>query len=48
VVDGYHAMISDRPYRKAMAKPEALAEIARNTGRQFDPLVVAAFVEVVG
>ena len=48
VVDGFHAMISDRPYRKAMAKPEALAEIARNTGTQFDPQVVSAFVRVVG
>lgn len=44
VVDAYHAMISDRPYRKAMAPEVALEEIKKNSGTQFDPLVVEAFV----
>jgi len=47
VVDSYHAMTSDRPYRKAMAKPDAVAEIARNSGSQFDPAIVSAFIRVV-
>ena len=47
VVDSFHAMVSDRPYRKAMSKPEALAEIARNMGTQFDPVIAGAFVRVI-
>ncbi len=37
VVDGFHAMTSDRPYRQAMPREEALAELARHSGAQFDP-----------
>lgn len=48
VVDSYHAMISDRPYRAAMPKEEALAELARSAGTQFDPRVVGAFVRIAG
>ena len=47
VVDSFHAMVSDRPYRKAMPKPDALAEIARNMGTQFDPVIAGAFVRVI-
>ncbi len=47
VVDSFHAMISDRPYRKAMARSEAVAEIERHSGSQFDPRVVAAFLAVI-
>jgi len=43
VVDAYHAMISDRPYRKALSEEVALAELRRNIGTQFDPIVVSAF-----
>jgi HD-GYP domain-containing protein (c-di-GMP phosphodiesterase class II) len=42
VVDAYDAMTSDRPYRLAMATEEALAELDRTAGSQFDPAVVAA------
>jgi diguanylate cyclase (GGDEF)-like protein len=42
--DAYHAMTSDRPYRKAMAHAEALAELSGNAGTQFDPEVVEALV----
>jgi HD-GYP domain-containing protein (c-di-GMP phosphodiesterase class II) len=45
--DAYHAMTSDRPYRHAMPKPEALEELARHAGTQFDPVVVAAITKVV-
>ena len=42
VVDTYDAIRSDRPYSKGRSPAEALAEIVRNTGTQFDPAVVAA------
>jgi diguanylate cyclase (GGDEF)-like protein len=45
VADAYDAMTSDRPYRKAMGREEALAELERNAGMQFDPEVVSAFIE---
>lgn len=44
VADTYDAMTSDRPYRKGMAPADALAEIERNIGSQFHPLVARAFV----
>jgi putative nucleotidyltransferase with HDIG domain len=40
--DAFHAMISDRPYRAAMSVVDALAELRRHSGRQFDPRVVDA------
>jgi HD-GYP domain-containing protein (c-di-GMP phosphodiesterase class II) len=46
VCDAFHAMTSDRPYRKAMPAEEALEELRRNAGKQFDPEVVEAFLEV--
>ncbi len=48
VVDAFHAMVSDRPYRKGMAEEEALAELRANAGTQFDPEVVGAFLAVRG
>ena len=45
--DAFHAMTSDRPYRKAMPAEEALAEIERNAGTQFCPAVAEALLEVV-
>ncbi|MBI1886658.1 MAG: HD-GYP domain-containing protein [Chloroflexi bacterium] len=46
VADAFDAMISDRPYRKGMAPTKALAEILENSGSQFDPEVVHAFLKV--
>jgi HD-GYP domain-containing protein (c-di-GMP phosphodiesterase class II) len=40
--DAYHAMTSDRPYRRAMSPEHALDELRANAGSQFDPRVVAA------
>ena len=42
--DAYHAMTSDRPYRKAMSHADAMAELTRHAGSQFDPEVVQALV----
>ncbi|MEW6324161.1 MAG: CHASE2 domain-containing protein [Nitrospirota bacterium] len=46
VVDAYDAIRSDRPYRKGTSYEEAVKEIRRCAGRQFDPNVVAAFLEL--
>ncbi len=48
VVDAYDAMISDRPYRKALSKEEALRRIKESAGTQFDPRIVDVFLKVVG
>ncbi|MDQ6749176.1 MAG: diguanylate cyclase [Actinomycetota bacterium] len=45
--DAYDAMVSDRPYRLARSSEEALAELRRCAGTQFDPTVVAALVRVL-
>jgi two-component system cell cycle response regulator len=42
VCDAFHAMTSERPYQHAMKPHEALAELMRCSGTQFDPEVVAA------
>jgi response regulator RpfG family c-di-GMP phosphodiesterase len=46
VVDAFDAMISDRVYRKGRSYEEALTEIQRFAGTQFDPMVVEAFENV--
>ena len=47
VADAYTAMTSDRSYRKAMDKDEALAVIKSEAGIKWDPIVVNALFEVV-
>jgi diguanylate cyclase (GGDEF)-like protein len=44
VCDAYYAMTSDRPYRRPRTREQALAELQRCAGGQFDPLVVDAFL----
>ena len=48
VADSWDAMISDRPYRGALDEDAALREIVDNSGRQFDPDVVRAFLAAIG
>jgi diguanylate cyclase (GGDEF)-like protein len=43
VADAFGAMTAYRPYREAVSDEEALAELARCAGTQFDPAVVSAF-----
>jgi putative two-component system response regulator len=45
VADAFDAMTSDRPYRSAMSVKEALDEIRRCSGTQFDPVVTKAFLK---
>jgi putative nucleotidyltransferase with HDIG domain len=47
VVDAYDAMTSDRVYRKALSPEIAMSRLLEGAGRQFDPEVVKAFVEVL-
>ncbi len=47
VADAFDAMTSDRPYRAAMSIAEAVEEIKRCAGTQFDPVVVTAFLTTV-
>lgn len=44
VVDAYDAMTQDRPYRKALSEAEAVEELAKNAGTQFDPAIVEIFL----
>ena len=45
--DAYHAMVSDRPYRAAMSHANAVEELRRNSGTQFDPRIVEALLDVI-
>ncbi len=46
VCDAFDAMTTARPYREAMSAEDALGEIRRNSGSQFDPKVVDALMRV--
>jgi HD-GYP domain-containing protein (c-di-GMP phosphodiesterase class II) len=45
VADAFDAMTSDRPYRPALSADDAVVELERCAGAQFDPDIVAVFVE---
>jgi HD-GYP domain-containing protein (c-di-GMP phosphodiesterase class II) len=47
VVDAYESMVSGRSYRAPMSSDEALAELRRHSGRQFDPDVVETLSAVI-
>jgi diguanylate cyclase (GGDEF)-like protein len=47
VCDAYHAMTHGRVYKAAISHADALTELRRNAGSQFDPTVVEAFCDVV-
>ncbi len=47
VADSFDAMSNDRSYRRALSATDALDELVKNKGTQFDPTVVDAFVELL-
>jgi HD-GYP domain-containing protein (c-di-GMP phosphodiesterase class II) len=47
VADAYDAMISDRPYRKALTKETVIKELKRGSGTQFEPKLVEVFLEIL-
>ncbi len=47
VVDVFDAMLTDRPYRRALPLSHALDELRKGAGTQFDPFVVNAFLEML-
>lgn len=47
VADAFDAMVTDRPYRKGLPRETAIAELKKESGRQFDPQVVEAFLKVL-
>jgi putative two-component system response regulator len=46
VADCYDAIVSDRPYRKGIPKRQALEMLSRNSGTQFDPMVIEVFMRL--
>ncbi len=48
IADTYDAMTSDRPYRLAITPSAALTQLYTESGAQFDPALVAAFVRTIG
>jgi len=47
VADAFEAMVSERPYRRALSKEEALLEIEAGLGDQFDPQIGELFINTV-
>lgn len=47
VSDAYDAMTTDRPYRESIGHEKAIVELKRMSGKQFDPQVVGALLELV-
>ena len=47
VADVYDALVSDRPYREGMDRERVMEIIKKESGKQFDPSVVQALLEVI-
>jgi putative nucleotidyltransferase with HDIG domain len=47
IADSFDAMTSDRPYRKALTRDQAVEELRKFSGRQFDPELVSVFLRVL-
>jgi HD-GYP domain-containing protein (c-di-GMP phosphodiesterase class II) len=46
VCDAFHAMTTDRPYRKRLSLDEACRRLSEGAGTQFDPAVVDVFLSL--
>ncbi len=47
IADVFQALVSDRPYRRALGKKKALEIIKKESGKQFDPKIVSLFLKIV-
>lgn len=47
IADAYEAMTSNRTFRSKMTPKEAIDEIIRNSGQQFDPNLASVFIEII-
>jgi diguanylate cyclase (GGDEF)-like protein len=47
IADAYEAMTSTRPYRRGLTKEQALAELRKGAGTQFDPQLVEVFIGIL-
>jgi diguanylate cyclase (GGDEF)-like protein/PAS domain S-box-containing protein len=47
IADAYEVLTSARPYRKTLSRAEAVAELQRHTGTQFDPKLLEKFVQML-
>ncbi len=47
VADAYDAMTNDRVYRKALSREQAIEELIRNSGTQFDPAIIEIFLRIL-
>jgi two-component system cell cycle response regulator len=47
VVDAFDAMTTDRPYQQAVSPDQALVELRRHAGTQFDTAVIEAFISAI-
>ncbi len=47
IVDAYDAMMTDRPYRRALGRAESLRRLREGRGREWDPVLLDRFLELI-